>query len=100
MMNILQRCIESMKIKFECSYCKRQFDNECDCYDHELSEHVSNEDKIKYCIINILHEDICSYCQNLYYVYNCEPNCSHKDCTCKNNYKNFKWNGGGVDYDF
>lgn len=89
-----------MKIKFECSYCQRQFDNKYECYDHELSEHINNEDKIKYCIINILNEDICSYCQNLYYVYGVEPNCSSKDCKRENNYKDFKWNGGDVKYDF
>lgn len=89
-----------MKIKFECDYCQKQFEDKYECHDHELSEHINDADKIKYCIINILNEDICSYCSELYYVYGCEPDCSHKDCKRDNNYKDFKWNGGDIKYDF
>lgn len=89
-----------MRIKYECSYCEQQFNTEQQCYDHEMDEHFEGVDKIKYCIVNILNEDLCQYCKNVYYVYGCEPNCSHKHCVSSNNYKDFIWNGGDINYDF
>lgn len=88
-----------MRIKYECSYCGQQFNSKLLCYGHEIDKHLEGVDKIKYCIINVLDEDPCQYCKNVYYVYGCEPNCSYKHCAYSNNYKDFVWNGGKIQYD-
>lgn len=83
-----------MKIKYECDYCHKQFDNMDECQVHEVDEHIENPaDKFKYITINMLNDSVCSYCKNQYYVYGCEPDCQHKDCGYNNNYKDFIWNG-------
>lgn len=89
-----------MKVKYECSYCHKQFQDRQQCYEHEMDEHLQGADKIKYCIINVLDENPCRYCKNLYYIYGSEPNCSHNHCAYNNNYKDFSWNGGDINYGF
>lgn len=83
-----------MKIKYECDYCHKQFDNMYKCRLHEACKHIKNSaDKIKYITINMLNGSVCDYCKNQYYVYGCEPDCQHKDCNGNNNYKDFILNG-------
>lgn len=77
-----------MKIKYECEVCGELFDSSRRCRVHEAS-HFSVAEKIKYGLIHTQEEDICDYCDNSYYVYGCEQDCEHKECSSINNYKDF-----------
>lgn len=77
-----------MKIIYECEQCHRQFTNQDDCLLCEIS-HLTNDDKYKYYILNLKGDNICKFCENSYYAYGCELNCSYTDCNSSNNYKNF-----------
>ena len=77
-----------MKIIYQCEFCNKQFDNANICKYHEML-HLSTIDKFKYYICNIEGQDLCKYCNHIYYVYGCEPDCKFKDCTAQNNYQNF-----------
>ena len=85
-----------MKIKYECDHCKAQFDTEVACRCHEVL-HLHGIEAVKYYIQYATIEDVCSYCDNAYYVYGVEFNCPYPDCNVKNNYKDFK---GEKIYDF
>ena len=78
-----------MKIKYECDYCQAQFDTETACRVHEIL-HLNGIEAVKYYIQYATIEDVCSYCDNAYYVYGVDFNCPYPDCNVKNNYKNFK----------
>lgn len=77
-----------MKTVYECERCHKQFDNMHECMIHELL-HYSDEAAIKYYIRNVANTDICDCCNNVYYVYGAERNCSYKCCGPLNNYKDF-----------
>ena len=77
-----------MKIKYECDICGQLFDSSRRCRVHEAS-HFSGLEKIKYELIHSQEEDICDYCGNSYYVYGCERDCEHKECSFINNYEDF-----------
>ena len=77
-----------MKIIYECEFCHQKFDNEIACVLHE-GAHLTDNERIKFYIIYGLKHNPCDHCIHAYYVYNCEFNCSHKDCNCTNNYKDF-----------
>ena len=77
-----------MKIIYKCESCGKEFDNINVCKYHEML-HLNSVDKFKYYIQNVECQDLCKYCAHIYYVYGCEANCSHKDCTARNNYKDF-----------
>lgn len=78
-----------MKIKYECEYCHEQFATKDECLKHEIL-HLHDVDRFKYYVKNVLNQDICSYCANAYYVYNCERNCAYHNCNRENNHRYFK----------
>lgn len=78
-----------MKVIYECETCHQQFTNKDDCIRCELSHIVNKDERYKYYVINAMGENICKFCENAYYVYGCELNCSYADCNSSNNYKNF-----------
>lgn len=78
-----------MKIKYECEHCQVQFDSEMQCRAHEIL-HLNGIEALKYYIQYATNENICSYCDNPYYVYGCEFNCDYLHCNSSNNYKDFK----------
>lgn len=86
-----------MKIKYECEYCRKQFDTKVECQKHEIL-HLHDVDKLKYYVTNVLNDDLCSYCANSYYVYGCERSCAYHNCNHKNNYRYFEKEN--VNYDF
>ena len=77
-----------MKIKYECEFCGTLYDSSRECMDHER-EHLSDKDKIVYDIHVLIREDVCDYCTESYYVYGCEKDCKHKDCSPINYFKYF-----------
>ena len=85
-----------MKIKYCCNYCDKQFDDESTCRAHEIL-HLHGVEELKYYIQYATNKDLCSYCDNAYYVYGSEFRCDHNECSARNNYKDFK---GEKIYDF
>lgn len=77
-----------MKTIYKCEFCGQEFENKPLCIDHE-SSHLKGIDKIKYNIKYKQNKDICSFCDKSYYVYGCEQDCSEKNCSWTNNYKDF-----------
>lgn len=80
-----------MKIMYECEHCRTQFADREVCELHECA-HLNGINRIKYWIMNILHQRPCKYCSNVYYVYGCEENCPYTQCTYSNMYKDFNPN--------
>ena len=78
-----------MKIKYECNVCGQQFDSPEECYAHEGTHFGLDENLVIKTALLIKQEDICDYCGNSYYVYGCEQDCEHKECSFINNYKDF-----------
>ena len=82
-----------MIVKYECEFCRKQFDHEEDCVKHE-SSHLTGVEKIKYEILNKTRYNwnvsICDYCDKSYYAYGCERDCEYKDCSMINSYKDFQ----------
>lgn len=56
-----------MKVRYECEFCKEQFDNEMSCKTHEAS-HLTYTEKTKYLLRHVLHESVCAHCANAFYV--------------------------------
>lgn len=76
-----------MNIMYKCSFCHAEFSNSEECIKHELT-HMNNAEKIKH-ELKYAAKSLCDYCDHSYYVYGCERDCTHKDCSYKNNYKDF-----------
>ena len=77
-----------MKIWYECEKCHKQFACEKQCRVHEAL-HLDDVERAKYLIQHFLHEDICTHCAHVFYVYGVEPDCMFGDCGPSNNYKDF-----------
>lgn len=77
-----------MKIIYECETCHQQFATQDDCIHCEYS-HLDNYDNYKYYLMNAKGDNICKFCNNAYYVYGCELDCSYTNCNRTNNYKDF-----------
>lgn len=73
-----------MPIKcYICSVCNKVFYSEKEVYDCELNHKELNLNEKIFLMCQYNKEDICDYCDNSYYVYGCERDCSKK-CKIKN----------------
>lgn len=73
---------------YRCDVCYREFDSPEGCRDHERT-HFEGNNRIKYDLISA-NSDVCDYCQKSYYVYGCERDCDHKNCSIVNFYSDFE----------
>ena len=73
---------------YKCDVCGREFESSLVCRSHEAS-HFTGVERQKYDLIHDHEADICDYCKHSYYVYGCEQDCDHKDCSMRNEYKDF-----------
>lgn len=73
---------------YRCDVCDREFDSLEECRDHERT-HFEGNNRIKYDLISA-NSDVCDYCQKSYYVYGCERDCDHKNCSMVNFYSDFE----------
>ena len=79
-----------MKRLYECEYCKKQFNDEAECRIHEMNHLTNKNDMFKYWVCSVAKDDICKYCNNVYYAYGCEQSCAAGDCSAANNYQHFE----------
>lgn len=78
-----------MTTVYRCDVCYREFDSAQGCRNHERT-HFDGNNQIKYDLLNSDVNNICDYCQHSYYVYGCERDCSHKNCSRVNFYCEFE----------
>ena len=85
-------------VYYECTCCNTAYEREIDalmCEERHLldgkDDNYSRYDLLRiYNLIESRNADPCDYCKHAYYVYGCEQDCKFKDCSFRNNYKDFK----------
>lgn len=77
---------------YKCEFCGKVFEGESAsnrCLIHEYTHKEDNYFNVKQKILEQSDEP-CSFCNESWYVYNCERECLHNECNCQNYWKDFQ----------